>query len=103
MINFNCFVCSTLKGTLKLKRLPFGVKMAADIFKNTMENGSFNVPHIVVYQNDITIGGKDLEQQAKSLKTVFKMLPTSGLKVNKKIFGKLLFQIYTKFYSENVC
>uniref|UniRef100_A0A1B0FD20 Reverse transcriptase domain-containing protein n=1 Tax=Glossina morsitans morsitans TaxID=37546 RepID=A0A1B0FD20_GLOMM len=46
-------------GRLKLKRLPFGVKTAATIFQKTMENLLPDIPNVFVYQDDITIGGKD--------------------------------------------
>lgn len=73
---------STQIGTLKMKRLPFGVKPAAAIFQKTMENLLRGIPYVVVYQDDITISGKNFEQHIQTLKSVLNKLQSSGLKLN---------------------
>lgn len=59
---------STHIGTLKMKRLPFGVKPAAAIFQKTMENLLQGTPFVVVYQDDITVSGKNMTEHIRNLK-----------------------------------
>ncbi|XP_046803806.1 uncharacterized protein K02A2.6-like [Lucilia cuprina] len=59
---------STHIGTLKMKRLPFGVKPAAAIFQKTMENLLQGIPFVVVYQDDITVSVKDMNEHIRNLK-----------------------------------
>lgn len=84
------FLCawSTHIGTLKVKRLPFGVKTAAAIFQKTMENLLRDIPYVVVYQDDITITGKNMQEHIRTLKRVLQKLQSSGLKLNlnKSVF-----------------
>lgn len=73
---------STHIGTLKMKRLPFGVKTAAAIFQKTMENLLRDIPFVVVYQDDITISGENMSQHICNLKAVLNKLMAAGLKLN---------------------
>lgn len=73
---------STHIGTLKMKRMPFGIKPAAAIFQKTMENLLREIPGVVVYQDDITVTGKNLQQHVANLKLVLSKLVSAGLKVN---------------------
>lgn len=75
---------STPIGTLKMKRLPFGVKPAASIFQKTIENLLRGIPFVVAYQDDITISGKNMHQHIQNLKTVLTKLCQAGLKLNLK-------------------
>ena len=75
---------STHIGTLKVKRLPFGVKTAAAIFQKTMENLLRNIPSVVVYQDDITVTGKTMDEHIKTLRAVLQKLQSTGLKLNVK-------------------
>lgn len=75
---------STHIGTLKVKRLPFGVKTAAAIFQKTMENLLRNIPYVVVYQDDITVTGKTMQQHIRNLRLVLQKLQSAGLKLNIK-------------------
>lgn len=79
---------STHIGTLKVKRLPFGVKTAAAIFQKTMENFLRDIPFVVVYQDDITVTGKNMEEHINTLRLVLQKLKSAGLKlnINKSIF-----------------
>lgn len=71
-------------GTLKVKRLPFGVKTAAAIFQKTIENLLRDIPCVVVYQDDITVTGKNLSEHISTLRRVLEKLQSSGLKLNVK-------------------
>ncbi|XP_053960618.1 uncharacterized protein LOC128864883 [Anastrepha ludens] len=75
---------STHIGTLKVKRLPFGVKTAAAIFQKTMESLLRNIPFVVVYQDDITVTGKTMQSHIKTLRLVLQKLQNAGLKLNIK-------------------
>lgn len=76
-------VWSTHIGTLKMKRLPFGVKPAAAIFQKVMETLLRDIPFVVVYQDDITVSGRNLAEHLKNLKAVLGKLQQAGLKLNK--------------------
>lgn len=73
---------STHMGTFKMKRLPFGVKPAASIFQKTLEELLNSIPYVVIYQDDITVTGKDFSQHIKTLKLVLNKLRDAGLKLN---------------------
>lgn len=75
---------STHIGTLKMKRMPFGIKTAAAVFQKTMENLLREVPSVVVYQDDITVTGRDIQQHIRNLKLVLSKLKSAGLKLNSK-------------------
>ncbi|XP_059217655.1 uncharacterized protein LOC131994788 [Stomoxys calcitrans] len=75
---------STHIGTLKVKRLPFGVKTAAAIIQKTMENLFRGIPYVVVYQDDITVTGKNMQEHISTLRLVLQKLQSSGLKLNLK-------------------
>lgn len=75
---------STHIGTFKVKRLPFGVKVASAIFQKTLENLLRGIPNVVVYQDDITVTGKNFNEHIKTLKLVLTKMQSVGLKVNKK-------------------
>lgn len=76
-------VWSTHIGTLKMKRLPFGVKPAAAIFQKVMETLLRDIPFVVVYQDDITVSGRNLAEHLKNLKAVLGKLQQAELKLNK--------------------
>lgn len=75
---------STHIGTLKVKCLPFGIKVAAPIFQKTMESLFCKISHVVVYQDDITIAGKNFQEHLATLKSVLNKLKSSGLTLNLK-------------------
>lgn len=75
---------STHIGLLKVKRLPFGVKTATAIFQKTMENLLRGIPCVVVYQDDITVTGKDMQKHIRTLKLVLSKLKSAGFKFNIK-------------------
>ncbi|XP_037931955.1 uncharacterized protein K02A2.6-like [Teleopsis dalmanni] len=62
---------STHLGTFKMKRMPFGIKPAASIFQKTVETLLCGIPYVVVYQDDITISGKNLKQHLLQKNTKF--------------------------------
>lgn len=91
---------STHIGTLKVKRLPFGVKTAAAIFQKTMENLLRDIPYVVVYQDDITVTGRNMQEHLKTLKLVLQKLQSSGLKLN--ISKSVFFQSEISYLGFNI-
>ncbi|XP_055918303.1 uncharacterized protein K02A2.6-like [Eupeodes corollae] len=73
---------STHIGTFKMKRLPFGVKPAAAIFQMHMENLLRGINGVVVYQDDITVTGRDFKDHLFNLKSVLKKMADAGLRLN---------------------
>nr|XP_041633413.1 uncharacterized protein K02A2.6-like [Drosophila kikkawai] len=73
---------STHIGLLKVKRLPFGIKSAAAIFQKAMESLFQGIPGVVVYQDDITITGRNFQEHITNLKIVLNKLKSVGLKLN---------------------
>lgn len=73
---------STHIGVFKVKRLPFGIKVASAIFQKTIENLLKGIPNVVVYQDDITVTGKDFSSHMQNLKSVLSKLRNAGLKLN---------------------
>ncbi|XP_030380964.1 uncharacterized protein K02A2.6-like [Scaptodrosophila lebanonensis] len=73
---------STHIGLLKVKRLPFGIKTAAAIFQKTMECLFQGIKGVVVYQDDITVTGSNLQEHISNLKTVLSKLKSAGLTLN---------------------
>ena len=65
-----------------MKRLPFGIKPAAAIFQKPMENLLCNIPFVVVYQDDITISGKNMSEHIINLKAVLSRLMKASFKLN---------------------
>lgn len=51
-------------GTLKVKRLPFGVKTATAIFQKTMETLFRDILYVVVYQDDNSVTGRNMQARA---------------------------------------
>lgn len=75
---------STHIGTFKIKRLPFGIKTAAAIFQKTMENLLRDISNVVVYQDDITVTGKNFQEHICTLRKVLVKLKSAGLKLNQE-------------------
>lgn len=61
---------STHMGIFKVKRLSFDIKTAAAIFQKTIESLFQGLSNVVVYQDDITVTGKDTKQHLDTLKAV---------------------------------
>lgn len=73
---------STHIGTFKMKRLPYGIKPAAAIFQKTIEELLRDIKGVVVYQDDITVTGKNLQEHVQNLRLVLNRLQSNGLRLN---------------------
>lgn len=83
-------LCSLIThiGVFKVKRLPFGIKVASAIKTN-----------VVVYQDDKTVTGKDISSHINNLRAVLNKLNLAGLSSNysKCNFFKMKFIIWVFF------
>ena len=77
-------VINTHKGLFSYQRLQFGVHSAVGIFQRTMENVLKDIPHCVVYVNDVIITGPMEAEHLQVLETVLKRLLEAGLKLYKE-------------------
>ena len=72
----------TPMGRYCFKRLPFGISCASEIFQRVM-NDLLKGTGAIVWQDDILIFGKTLEEHDRMLDEVMKRIEQSGLKLNK--------------------
>ena len=72
----------TPMGRYCFKRLPFGISCASEIFQRVM-NDLLKGTGAIVWQDDILISGKTLEEHDRMLDEVMKRIEESGLKLNK--------------------
>lgn len=75
---------STCKGTYKVNRLMFGVKIAPNIWQRYMDQTLQGVPGTACFFDDIALQGRTYTELLERLKTVFKKLKECGLHLNKK-------------------
>lgn len=79
----NVLTISTHKGLYKVKRLPFGITTAAEIFQRTIEEILLPIDNVGVMQDDVIVTGKDTEEHLANLRKVLNALKTAGFKLNK--------------------
>lgn len=75
---------STCKGTYKVKRLMFGVKIAPNIWQRYMDQTLQGLPGTACFFDDIALQGETYLQLLQRIKTVFEKLQKCGLHINKK-------------------
>ena len=73
---------NTHKGLFKFDRLPFGVKVAPNIFKQMMAALLAGFDFSVAYLDNILIRSKNRKEHAEHIKQVFKRIRGFGFKVN---------------------
>ena len=77
-------------GLLRWTRLPFGVKTASAQFQRAIEAVvEGDIPNVIIYQDDIAIGGKDETELEDRVQAVIKKLKNAGMKMN---VGKCVFK-----------
>lgn len=74
---------STHKGLFQPTRLMYGVASAPGIFQREIEKLFQGMPFIACYQDDILIGGTDLDHHIENLKKVLNKLKDCGLTLNR--------------------
>ena len=74
---------SSTKGVLLQTRLPFGISSAPGYFQQIMENLTADIKGVVVYLDDMLLGGSTAEEHLENLKWLFQRLRDKGLKCNK--------------------
>ena len=71
-------------GLLRWKRLPFGIKMASAQFQVAIERMvGKEIDNIIIYQDDICIGGKNESHLSMKVRSVLKRLADAGMTVNE--------------------
>ena len=76
-------------GLLRWTRLPFGIKTASAQFQAAIEKTlGEKVQNIIIFQDDILIGGKNEKQLMEKVAAILKLLQYSGMTINdsKSIF-----------------
>ena len=75
-------VINTIFGYYTFKRLPYGLKNAAVIWKKTMDQILTGIAGVVCYLDQILVGGQDETHHLKRLETVCERMAKYGLKVH---------------------
>ena len=70
-------------GRYRMKRLPFGISIAPEIFQERMEELLQGCDGTVCYMDDILVFGRTVEEHNKNLKKVHQRLHERGLMLNK--------------------
>ena len=74
-------------GRFRFIRLPFEICSASEIFQREMSEVLHGLAGVSVYQDDIIVSGKDVEEHNDRLKKVLKVIEQSGMKLNKSKFS----------------
>jgi hypothetical protein len=70
-------------GLLRWTRLPFGIKTASAQFQAAIEKTlGEKVQNIIIFQDDILIGGKNEKQLMEKVAAILKLLQYSGMTIN---------------------
>ncbi|XP_042142281.1 uncharacterized protein K02A2.6-like [Ixodes scapularis] len=77
------FTITTHKGLFKVNRLPFGVSVAVAIFQRYMEELLAGIEGVLIFLDDILIGGESKEQHDRRLRAVLQRFKEDGLRLNK--------------------
>ena len=73
----------TTFGRFRFIRLPFGICSASEIFQREMSEVLHGLAGVSVYEDDIIVSGKDVEEHDGRLKEVLNVIEQSGMKLNK--------------------
>ena len=85
MVNEECskYLCiNTHKGIFKLKRLPFGLKVAPAIFQQIMDTMLAGLEFAMAYLDDILIKSKNIQEHKKHVREVFTRIEEFGFKLS---------------------
>ena len=70
-------------GLWEFLRMPFGLKNAAQTFQRLMDGIFQDIDFVFVYLDDILVASNSESQHLKHLSTVFQLLSSNGLVINK--------------------
>jgi len=87
--------------------MPFGLHSAFVTFQRVLDRviGSEMSPHAFVYQDDIIVTGRSLEEHKANLKEVFRRLKEASLRLNPEkcqFFKKELLYLSHRVTSEGI-
>ena len=80
----NSIVVNTHKGLFKYRCLPFGVSSAPGIFQRVMDTILKDIPHVIVYLDDILITGAAQQEHLQTLERVLSRLKEVGQLLNRR-------------------
>ena len=69
-------------GLFEFLRMPFGLRNAGQTFQRFMDVVLQDIPHVIVYIDDILVATPDTDSHLKTLKTVCERLAQHGLALN---------------------
>ena len=75
---------STPWGNLRPKRLVFGAKASQDLFDETMYRIFGDIPYCMNQRDDILIGGRNIAEHNKTLRTVLQRAEDYGITFNRE-------------------
>ncbi|KAK9667565.1 Reverse transcriptase (RNA-dependent DNA polymerase) [Popillia japonica] len=75
---------STHKGTYKVKRLMFGIKIAPNVWQRFMDQLLVDIKGVACFFDDIMVQGSTYEELLYNLEAVFKLLRENNLHLNKE-------------------
>lgn len=78
----NITTITTPIGLFRYKRLPMGLKSSSSIFQKAMENTLAEFDKIIIYQDDILIGGDNQSHLDDRVKRVLEVLKNKGMTLN---------------------
>ena len=94
---------STPFGLYQFNRLPFGIKIASEIFQKYMSDTFGDLKGVKFYIDDLIIFGKDLDEHDLNIKAVMLRAKEKGIKFNsKKVqFTESSVKFFGHIFSEN--
>ena len=78
----NLTIINTTKGLFRFNRLPFGVKTASSIFQRVIENVCGGLDGIIVYQDDVLVFAKDVDELNQRSSRLLERLNKRNVSVN---------------------
>ncbi|XP_063379687.1 uncharacterized protein K02A2.6-like [Cydia fagiglandana] len=76
-------VVNTHRGLFQYNRLVYGLSSSPGIFQRIMLNLFKNMPHVIVFLDDILITSKTIQEHNQHIQEVLHILQSNGLKVRK--------------------
>ena len=77
------YLCiNTHLGLFRLKRLPFGLKVAPALFQQIMDTMLVDLGFVIAYLDDILVKSKNVQEHKEHIRTVFQRIEEFGFKLS---------------------
>ena len=77
------YLCiNTHLGLFRLKRLPFGLKVAPALFQQIMDTMLADLGFAIAYLDDILVKSKNVQEHKEHIRTVFQRIEEFGFKLS---------------------